>query len=51
MKTIFTAIASTIIIGSLFTVACADSALISAATASYLLPTQSDEELLRIISP
>ncbi|MHB1322386.1 MAG: hypothetical protein ACYCY0_12610 [Acidithiobacillus ferrivorans] len=44
MKTIYTAIASTIIIGSIFTVACAGSAIISAATAFYLLPTQSDEE-------
>lgn len=34
MKTIFTAIASTIIIGSVFSVACADSAIIPAATTS-----------------
>ncbi|WP_123103849.1 hypothetical protein [Acidithiobacillus sulfuriphilus] len=38
MKTIFTAIASTIIIGSVFTVAGADSAIISAATTSTPYP-------------
>ena len=51
MKTIYASIASTIIIGSVFTVACAESAIISAAIACYPLFTQPDEEPLRIISP